>query len=223
MSRNFQVAPLRELLTECLSGESTGHDVEHAKRVWANALFLARAGGRSFDAEFLEAAALLHDVLDHKLVDASAVETLRVRVKSALEQAGFAESDCDALFRVWDAMGFRGKGAVPEMPCYEGELLMDADRLDALGAVGIARCFAYGGKKGRLLYDPSETPAEFTDMESYRRHAGSSLAHFHEKLYHLESQMCTEPGRQVAKQRTEFMREFERRFLGEWSGTDLAG
>lgn len=223
MSRHYHVAPLRELLTECLGGEATGHDVAHAERVLANALFLGRSGGRPFDAEFLEAAALLHDVLDHKLVEASAVDALRTRVAQALERAGFGSVDREGLFEVWQSMGYRGGAAVPAMPCYEGELLIDADRLDALGAVGIARCFAYGGKKGRALHDPRTAPQNFQDAESYRRHAGSSLAHFHEKLYHLESQMCTEAGRRVARQRTEFMREFERRFLGEWSGTDLAG
>lgn len=212
---------LSEFLESRLAGESTGHDVHHAERVCANAFELARREGCPYDASVLEAAALLHDVLDHKLVNSDEVGELRNSVKNCLESAGLNGAQCALVFAIWDAMGYRGKDARPQMPSFEGELLLDADRLDALGAVGIARCFAYGGKKGRLLYDPAESAQEFTDMESYRAHAGSSLHHFHEKLYHLQGQMLTESARRVAAERQRFMEEFERRFLSEWSGTDL--
>jgi uncharacterized protein len=212
---------LKDFLHSRLGHESSGHDVYHAERVCANAFALARLEAQHIDAEVLEAAALLHDVLDHKLVGGDEIAALRERVKICLISAGLSAQQCAHVFAIWDAMGYRGKDAVPDMPSLEGRLLLDADRLDAMGAVGIARCFAYGGKKGRLLYDPQEEARAFTDMESYRNHAGSSLNHFYEKLFHLQNQMQTAAARQVAAERHRFMEEFVERFKREWAGTDL--
>lgn len=216
---NTQV--ILDYLWQTLGSDSTGHDPYHALRVNANAQSLAQHDSLPYDPQVLEAAALLHDVLDHKLVTPEEVPLRAETTRQCLLNSGLKSDQCDHVFLIWDSMGFQGKGAKPNMPSYEGRLVLDADRLDALGAVGIARCFAYGGKKGRLLYDPQESVQEFTDQRSYRNHAGSSLNHFYEKLFHLKDQMQTRAGQQIAERRDAFMKDFVKRFMSEWEGTDL--
>jgi len=213
--------PLFAFLHDRLGSDSTGHDLHHARRVLANAQTLARLEGQPFDVDLLEAAALLHDVLDHKFVDPCEEKSLRDNVDRCMAAAGLDVLQRSRAFAIWGAMGFRGSDSEPPMPCFEGDLILDADRLDAMGAVGIARCFAYGGKKGRPLYDPSESACDFADADSYRAHVGSSLNHFYEKLFHLRGRMRTQSARLVAEERHRFMEEYVDRFKREWEGRDL--
>ena len=163
----------------------------------------------------------MHDVLDHKLARTEEIEELKNETKACLVEAGLSGAKIRHVFAIWENLGFKGALDRPSMPSLEGALVLDADRLDALGAIGAARCFAYGGKKGRLLYNPAEESREFMDAQSYRAHEGSSLNHFDEKLFHLPAQMLTGAGRRVAEHRCEFLRQFKERFLLEWEGMDL--
>ena len=115
-------------------------------------------------------------------------------------------------------MSFKGAAVAQPELSLEGRVVQDADRLDAIGAIGIARAFAYGGSKGRLIHDPSESPAEHGTVEAYLNSHGTTINHFYEKLLLLKDRMNTGAGRAIAEQRHRFMEEFLRRFYEEWEG-----
>ena len=123
--------------------------------------------------------------------------------------------------RVADIVGrvsFKGAGVADEMPTLEGRIVQDADRLDALGAIGIARTFAYGGHAGFAMHTPDVPPVLHDSAEAYSTSAGGSLNHFHEKLLLLRDRMHTGAGRRLADERHAYMEEFVARFLREWDG-----
>jgi uncharacterized protein len=105
------------------------------------------------------------------------------------------------------------------MPTPEGAAVQDADRLEAMGAIGVARAFAYGGAKGRLLYDPEHPPELHASFEAYKKNAGPTLNHFYEKLLLLKDRMQTQAGRRLAQERHQYLADFVARFLAEWHGT----
>jgi uncharacterized protein len=116
-------------------------------------------------------------------------------------------------------VSFKGAGVPDAMPTLEGRIVQDADRLDALGAVGIARTFAYGGHAGRAIHDPDEVAELHADAEAYKtRSGGASITHFHEKLLHLHERMHTPTARRIAGERHRYMEEFLDRFAREWDG-----
>jgi uncharacterized protein len=115
-------------------------------------------------------------------------------------------------------ISFKGAGVEQPVVSLEGKVVQDADRLDALGAIGIGRAFAYGGAKGRLIYDPDVKPREHCTAESYLKDGGTTINHFYEKLLLLKDRMNTATGRTIAEKRHQYMEEFLRRFLDEWEG-----
>ena len=117
-------------------------------------------------------------------------------------------------------MPFQGANVTEAELSLEGDIVRDADRLDAMGAIGIARTFAYGGSKGRLIYDPQTAPVEHATPESYLNTQTHSLNHFYEKLFLLKDRMRTKTGRTIARQRHRYMEDYVRRFLSEWQGKD---
>jgi uncharacterized protein len=124
--------------------------------------------------------------------------------------------------RIIANVSFKGAGVDCRMESLEGMIVQDADRLDALGAIGIARTFAYGGFKGQPLYDPEIRPEYHRNFEEYKKSQGSTINHFYEKLLLLKDQMNTATARQIAESRTEFMMSFLNRFHEEWLGEDLS-
>ena len=117
-------------------------------------------------------------------------------------------------------MPFQGANVAEANLSLEGEIVRDADRLDAMGAIGIARTFAYGGSKGRLIYDPQAAPIDHATPESYLNTQGHTLNHFYEKLLLLKDRMRTKTGKAIAEERHRYMEDFVRRFLSEWQGND---
>jgi uncharacterized protein len=115
-------------------------------------------------------------------------------------------------------LSFKGAGVPTPMPTREGMVVQDADRLDALGAIGIARAFAYGGFRGRVLHDPASAPVLHATVDSYRAHDGSTVNHVFEKLLLLKDRMNTESARRIAAERHEFIEQFLHQFLAEWDG-----
>jgi uncharacterized protein len=115
-------------------------------------------------------------------------------------------------------LSFKGAGVPTPMSTLEGQVVQDADRLDAIGAIGVARTFAYGGANGRPLHDPDKSPQEDADFETYRRGDGSTIHHFYEKLLLLKDRMNTEAARRMAASRHVYTRDFLSRFLDEWDG-----
>lgn len=205
---------------ETLHGDGTGHDWHHVQRVRDVAMRLAAEEGA--DATVVELAALLHDIADHKFHGGD--ETIGPRTARAwLERNGVAPETVDHVCDIIASLSFKGAGVPTPMRTVEGAVVQDADRLDALGAIGIARAFAYGGAKGRALHDPEVSPEAHDSFEAYRKTGGPTLNHFHEKLFLLRDRMNTTSARRMADGRHRFMEDFVTRFLREWNGADGEG
>ena len=123
------------------------------------------------------------------------------------------EHVCDIVATV----SFKGAGVETPMATLEGKIVQDADRLEAIGAIGIARCFAFGGAKGRLMHDPEDPPELHASFEDYKKKSGPSINHFYEKLLLLKDRMNTETGRTLATQRHQVLEDFLEQFHAEWN------
>lgn len=197
--------------------EGSGHDWFHIDRVRRLALRLAELEGA--DREIVELGALLHDIADWKFHGGDESEGPR-QATLLLASIGASAKTIAAVGEIVADISFKGAGVATPMRSLEGCCVQDADRLDALGAIGIARCFAYGGHAGRPLHDPAQAPVQHATAAAYKEAKGTSLNHFHEKLYLLEERMNTHQGKALAAARQQFMREFEARFLAEWASQD---
>jgi uncharacterized protein len=196
-------------------GEASGHDWWHVERVRATALLLAKEEGA--DPYVVELAALLHDIADHKFHGGDAGAGPRA-ARAWLEQAGADARTVALVCRIVEGVSFKGAGVPTPMDTIEGKVVQDADRLDAIGAVGIARAFAYGGANARTMHDPGAPPGAHDSFEAYRSARGTTVNHFHEKLLLLKDRMLTASGRRMAEERHAFMVHFLGRFEEEWAG-----
>jgi uncharacterized protein len=200
-----------------MQGDGSGHDWWHVHRVRRTALHLALVEGA--DPYVVELAALLHDVWDHKLHHGDAGVAPR-EVRRWLEEAGADKPTVGHVCEIVAGVSFRGAGVPTPMRTLEGAVVQDADRLDAIGAVGIGRAFAFGGSRGRPLHDPETMPEPHATFEAYSGSAGGTIHHFHEKLLLLRDRMNTRAARRVAEGRHAFMEAYLRRFHAEWEGMD---
>lgn len=198
-----------------LQGEGTGHDWWHIHRVRNTALRLGEIEGA--DLFIVELAALLHDIADHKFHDGDE-EIGPATARNWLERLGVDEAVIRKVCTIIRDVSFKGAEVETAMESIEGKVVQDADRLDALGAIGIARAFAYGGHKGRELYNPEIEPESHTTFEAYKKSTGPTLNHFYEKLFLLKNRMNTQAGRNEAEKRHQFMKHFVDQFLTEWNG-----
>ena len=199
---------------ETLTGESSGHDWWHIVRVRALARTIAAA--EHADTLVCELAALLHDIADPKI--AGDWETGIAHVRGWLVEHDAPAAEREHVLEIIGAISFAG-GAKPTPRTLEGMIVQDADRLDAIGAIGIARAFAYGGVHGRILYDPTIAPRATMTEEEYRTHLTPTINHFYEKLLLLKARMNTAYARQLAEQRHRVMEAFLDEFYAEWDGT----
>lgn len=213
MDREAVIAEAEAYVRGKLAGDFSGHDWQHIERVRRTALTLA-AEERA-DAFICELAALLHDVADGKLVEDEA-QALR-ELREWLQARSVPASDVDHVMEIISTMSFRG-GSGPPMRTLEGQIVQDADRLDALGAIGISRVFAYSGAKRRPIHDPRVKPREAMTPEEYRSRSGTAINHFHEKLLKLRDLMNTAAARRLAEGRHAFMERFLEQFHEEWQG-----
>ena len=197
-----------------LAGDSSGHDWWHIDRVRNTALAIAREEGAN--RFVVELAALLHDVDDWKLGGDHAVgpKVARAWMESRQVAADVVEHVC----RIIDELSFKGAGVATPMSSLEGACVQDADRLDALGAVGIGRTFAYGGHKGQAMHDPDLPPTSHDSFESYKANVGTTINHFYEKLLLLADRMNTAAAKKLAAGRHAYMEQFLAQFLAEWEG-----
>ncbi|MFY9826449.1 MAG: HD domain-containing protein, partial [Thermoanaerobaculia bacterium] len=203
-----------------LEGEPSGHDWWHVYRVWKGALAIAE--GEPADRFVVELAALLHDLSDRKLNGGDV--TLGPRVaREWLVAQGVDEETVAHVCEIIADLSFKGAGVPTPMRTREGMVVQDADRLDAIGAVGIARVFAFGGHKGQVLHDPEHPPVLHASAESYYATPATPINHFYEKLLLLRERMNTEAGRRIAEGRHAFLEQFLARFLAEWEGRDGIG
>jgi uncharacterized protein len=200
-----------------LSGDSSGHDWWHIDRVRRNALLIAREEGA--DLFVVELTALLHDIADWKFHGGD--ETAGPR--AAREWMTRCEVDAaviDHVCGIIAELSFKGAGVATEMPTLEGRCVQDGDRLDAIGAIGIARAFAFGGHFGRAMYDPDVPPELHATFAAYKSKGGPTINHFYEKLLLLKDRMQTATGRRLAAERHQFMERYLAQFFAEWNGIE---
>lgn len=211
--RDAVLARARDYVRQELSADSSGHDWWHIQRVVNLARVIAREEGA--DSYVCELAALLHDIADYKI--AGDEESGLRRVREWLEAQGVDAAVADHVMEIIGTMSFGG-GNRPPMATLEGRVVQDADRLDAIGAIGVARAFAFGGSRGRALHDPDEAPQQYASKEAYHASGSSTINHFHEKLLSLRDRMNTAYARRLAEQRHRYMEAFLDEFAREWSG-----
>lgn len=190
--------------------EGSGHDWWHIFRVRNMALKLAEIeGGDTF---IIEMAALLHDLDDWKISDNSGSS----KTHAWLKETGLLDDEIQYILEIIDEVSFKGAGVETKPTTIEAKIVQDADRLDAIGAIGIARTFAYGGNKGRLIYDPQIQPQLHESFEAYKKTDAPTINHFYEKLLLLKDRINTEAAKRVAVQRHHFMELYLKEFFNEW-------
>lgn len=193
--------------------DATGHDWHHIQRVLNLSRHIQASEGG--DLEIIELAALLHDISDHKFnggqLDAGGKIAFEL-----LTSAGYPAERAEKVKYIVDNVSYKGANTTAEMHSLEGQIVQDADRLDAIGAIGIGRTFAYGGHKGQPMYDPDLSPTLHDSFDSYAKSKGTTINHFHEKLLLLKDRLNTETARKMGQQRHDLMEKFLDDFMGEW-------
>lgn len=213
MEQERILAAARAHVRERLEHDSSGHDWWHIDRVVRLARRLAREEGA--DVFLCELAALTHDLVDWKLNpdEARALADLR----AWLAGQGVDAATAAAVIDIITHLSFKG-GGQPPMSTLAGQIVQDADRLDAIGAIGIARAFAYGGAKGRPMHDPDARPRGQMTVEEYRHQQAPTINHFYEKLLLLKDRMNTATAKRLAAQRHAVLEAFLAEFQAEWDG-----
>jgi uncharacterized protein len=212
------IATTAKFIEQKFADEGSGHDWAHIRRVWLMARRLAQAAPEA-DREVAELGALLHDIADWKFHDGDYEAGPRAARAWLLSQEA-PEALISRVETIIREVSFKGLGVPTPVSSLEAALVQDADRLDAIGAIGIARAFAYGGHKGRPLHDPAVAPVAHDSFASYQKNTAPTLNHFYEKLLHLKDRLNTDVARQVAEGRQAFMETYVARFLAEWEGAD---
>ena len=202
-----------EYVRSVFETDYSGHDFFHTLRVCKMAERLAMEENANL--EIVQLAALLHDVDDRKLSPETypTKENARCFLTANQVDASVIETVCKIINQV----SYRGSESIAP-DTLEGQCVQDADRLDALGAIGIARTFAFGGNKNRVMYDPAIPPVEDMDEEAYHNSQSHTVNHFYEKLFKLKDLMNTESARQIAVARESYMKDFLDQFFAEWDG-----
>jgi uncharacterized protein len=198
---------------EKLAADSSGHDWWHVDRVARTACKIAKV--ENADSFICELAALLHDVADEKLNESE--QAGLAIVEQWLQEQMVSAPILQQVMEIISSLSFKG-GNRPPMRTLEGQIVQDADRLDAIGAMGISRVFAYSGAKGRPIHVPILAPRENMTLEEYRNGKDTAINHFHEKLLKLKELMNTAYGRKLAVQRHQFMLDYLKQFELEWEG-----
>lgn len=198
-----------------LAGAEGGHDWWHIYRVWKMAQRIAEE--ENADRLVVELAALLHDIADPKFHGGD--EEIAPRMAGQfLEEQGIGAEIIDHVINIIRNMSFKSSLGKVDFHSKELAVVQDADRLDAIGAIGIARAFNYGGFKNRPLYDPAIEPSTSLTKELYIKSESPTINHFYEKLLLLKEKMNTATGRQIAEERHQFMQDYLNRFYEEWEG-----
>ena len=193
--------------------EGSGHDWWHIYRVWKLAVQIQKNEGG--DLFIIEMAALLHDLDDWKLKSGNHLEN---ETQQWLEKLEVTKVEQTKIIEVIQQVSFKGAGVETPALSAEAKIVQDADRLDAIGAIGIARTFAYGGNKNRLIYNPEIKPEMHENFEAYKNSTAPTINHFYEKLLLLKERLNTDSAKEIAKGRHKFMEDFLQRFFEEWKG-----
>ncbi|HCN50127.1 MAG TPA: phosphohydrolase [Chryseobacterium sp.] len=203
-----------EFVKEKLEGAEAGHDWFHIERVWKLAAKIAET--EDCDQEVVELSALLHDIADPKFHNGD--ETIAPKIsREFLESQNVSEETILKVLFVIENISFKNRSQAPENPPIELKIVQDADRIDAIGAIGIARTFNFGGFKNNLMYDPETKPNLGMSKEEYKKSNGTTINHFYEKLLLLKDLMNTEKGKEMAEERHNYMLNFLDQFYKEWN------
>jgi uncharacterized protein len=213
MNKRKIIEKTEQYVRSLLENDAGGHDWWHIERVRRIGVSLAKK--EHADEYIVEMAALLHDVADEKI--AGSEEKGFKIVSEWLDQMQLTNREKEQIHDVISSVSFKG-GHGKKPNTIEGMVVQDADRLDAIGAIGIARTFMYAGNRGHLMYDPDLPYREKMTKEEYRQGRSTAINHFYEKLLKLKDLMNTESAKQMASERHEFMEQFLQQFYKEWDG-----
>ena len=198
-----------------LENAEGGHDWFHIERVFKNAMLIAK--NEVCDTTVVQLGALLHDIADSKFHDGD--ETIGPKTaRTFLENQKVDQTTIQHVINIIENVSFKGGNLAKNVSSIELDIVQDADRLDAIGAIGIARAFNYGGFKNRALYNPEIAPNLKMSREEYKNSQSPTLNHFYEKLLLLKDKMNTQTGKQIALERHKYMEGFLAQFYAEWEG-----
>ena len=202
-----------EFVKNIFENDFSGHDYFHTLRVFNMATQIAN--NENANLITVQLSALLHDVDDIKL--SPQTHESKANAKRFLNQIGASDDDIDKILKIISEVSFIGKDSVIPSSL-EGKCVQDADRLDAIGAIGIARAFAYGGSHNRYMHHPDIKPKLNMTKEEYRSHKSTTINHFYEKLFNLTAMMNTQTAKNIAIAREKYMKEYIAEFMAEWDG-----
>ncbi|WP_438426376.1 HD domain-containing protein [Aquimarina macrocephali] len=215
MAEDQIISKTIDFVKDTLRGAEGGHDWFHIERVFKNAQSISKE--EDVDFFIVSLGALLHDIADSKFYDGD--ETIGPKIAADfLENLQVKQAVIDHVIKIIENISFKGGNIDKKFRSPELDVIQDADRLDAIGAIGIARCFNYGGFKNRVLYDPEIVPNLKMNKEEYKSSASPTINHFYEKLLLLKDRMNTKTGRKLAIERHQFMEQFLEQFYKEWEG-----
>jgi len=216
MSDDELISKTASFIQEKFKAEGSGHDWFHIARVWRLSKHIAQ-NEKQADLLTVELGALLHDIADWKFHDGD-MEAGSKASRKWLESIQVSDDVIKKVEDIVRSISFKAEGEKLELPSLESRIVFDADKIDAIGAIGIARAFAFGGHKGRLLYDPNVKPIKNMTFEQRLKSETHTINHFYEKLLLLKDLMQTETGKQMAERRHKFMEKFLEEFYSEWEG-----
>jgi len=215
MTHNEIIAKTIEFVKHELNDAEGGHDWWHIQRVWKNSLHIAKH--EDVDLLIVELGALLHDIADSKFHNGN--EDIGPQKSSAfLQSIGVDQGVINHVEQIIRNISFKGGKEVQKFKSLELDVVQDADRLDAIGAIGIARTFNYGGFKNNALFNPNIPPKLDMTKEEYKKGNAPTINHFYEKLLLLKDRMNTKTGLQIAENRHRYMENFLKQFYAEWNG-----
>lgn len=215
MNQSLIIENTEIFVKERLKNAETGHDWFHVQRVLNIAINIGKR--EKTDLFVIQLSALLHDIADAKFHEGD--ETIGPRIaKDYLQKQEVSKEVVDHVVNIIECISFKGGNEEQLFSSPELHVVQDADRLDAMGAIGIARAFNYGGYKNRLLYDPEIKPNLHLSKAEYKASTAPTINHFYEKLLLLKDRMNTQTGRELAEERHQFMEQFLDQFFKEWKG-----
>ena len=215
MNKEEIISVVKEYVKNKCYNDSTGHDWWHIQRVYNNAMLINRK--ENADEFIITIIVLMHDLYDHKFYNGNIEEKLEETLKELDIYNYISKNDIKNIIYSCANLGFSANIDGKKELSIEGKIAQDADRLDAIGAIGIARTFAYGGKKGTSIYDPYNN--ELVNEEEYKQKGSkTSISHFYDKLLKIKDLMNTDTAKIIAQERHKYLEDFLQEFLDEWSG-----
>ncbi len=217
MNNEFILLKTVQFVKDQLKEAEGGHDWFHVDRVYQNTLLIAKQ--ENVDILVVSLGALLHDIADSKFHDGD--ETIGPRLaRIFLEGLNVKESIVTHVIAIIENISFKGGNQTQKFKSLELDVVQDADRLDAIGAIGIARTFNYGGYKNRAIYNPNIKPKLNLSKAAYKASTAPTINHFYEKLLRIKDKMNTKTGYDLAKKRHDFMKFYLNQFFNEWNGNN---